>query len=141
MPHLKDSHSLSFPVEKVFAVALDIKHYPGILSYVRSVRVLSDDGACVKGSITLGLSFIHFTYDCEIVYKKNDFIRVTSDQAVFKKFASKCIFQHAGDGRTIITYELDALFSNPMLELLAAAVLPHQAKATLRAFERYLAKA
>jgi ribosome-associated toxin RatA of RatAB toxin-antitoxin module len=140
MPHLKDQKTLPYPVGKVFDTALDLEQYPRILPYIKSVRILSKSQDRMVGSLTLGLSFIAFTYRCDIRYKKNELIEVTSDEPLFRKFASRCTFEKADEGRTIIIYELDAQFVNPILEFLAGAAMPYQARTTLHAFERYLSR-
>src|SRR5262245_36844193 len=106
MPHLKDRKTLPHPVGKAFEAALDLERYPRILPYIKSVRILSKSEDWMAGSLTLGLSFIAFTYRCEILYKKNKLIEVTSDEPLFRKFVSRCTFESADERRTIITYEL-----------------------------------
>jgi len=141
MPTLKERINLSYPVGKVFDVALDIKHYPRILPYIKSVRILEKSEGHITAAIALGLSFINFTYRCEITYKQNEFITVTSKERLFKKFSARCIFEKTGHNETMITYELDARFASPVFEMLAKVIMPYQAKATLRTFKRYLGEA
>lgn len=138
MPHLKEQKTLLYPVGKVFDAALDLKQYPRILPYIKSVGILSKSEDRMSVSLTLGLSFIAFNYRCDIFYKKNKLIEVSSRDLLFKTFASRCLFERVDDHSTIIAYELDAKFANPILEFLASTVMSYQANATLCAFERYL---
>ncbi len=140
MPRLKNKKELPYPVEKVFDVAMDIEDYPKILPYIRSVKILTKDKDRITASLTLGLSFLKFTYQCDIHYKNDTFIAVTSKEPLFNKFESKCFFKEA-DNKTVIEYELDAQFNNPIFEFMAGMIMPYQTSATLNAFERYLRKA
>jgi ribosome-associated toxin RatA of RatAB toxin-antitoxin module len=140
MPYLRDQKKLRYPVDKVFDTALDLEKYPRILPYVKFVSIMYKSEDRMTGLLTMGLSFIAFTYRCDIHYKKNQLIEVASNEPLFRRFASRCTFEKANENHTIITYELDAQFVNPILEFLAAAAMPYQARATLRAFERYLSK-
>jgi len=137
MPRIEGQRIFSCPVEKLFSVALAIERYPDILPYVKSVRILSREEGRIAASLTLGLSFMTLTYGCEIHYKPNMLIEVRSRDPGFTRFGSRCLFEQLAE-RTRISYALDARFAQPVLELLARAVMPYQADATLRAFERYL---
>ena len=141
MPRLKDETILPYPITKVFDVAIGIEHYPAILPYVKSVRIFSQTDDHIKASLSLGLSMISFAYECEIRYKRNESISVTSTERLFKKFSSHCDFHSVENDKTRLVYELDCEFVNPIIEILAAAVVPHQTRATIGAFENYLRKA
>jgi ribosome-associated toxin RatA of RatAB toxin-antitoxin module len=138
MPFLEDEQSLPYPIEKVFDVAMDVERYPEILSYVKSVRILSRRNGRMEVAVALGLSFIRFTYHCVIDYQLCKQIDVVSNERLFKKFVSRCVFVKDGEGQTTIRYQLDAVFANPLLEALAKVAMPYQAKATMRAFQAYL---
>jgi ribosome-associated toxin RatA of RatAB toxin-antitoxin module len=141
MPRLKDEKILAYPVTKVFDVAIGVEHYPAILPYVKSVRILSQTHDHIRASLSLGLSMISFAYECEIAYKRNEYISVTSTERLFKKFSSHCDFYTAENDTTRLVYELDCEFVNPIIEILAGGVVPHQTRSTIGAFENYLRKA
>lgn len=92
MPRLKDEKTLPYPIDKVFDVAIGIEHYPAILPYIKSVRILSQTHDHIRASLSLGLSMVSFAYECEIEYKRNESISVTSTERLFKKFSSHCYF-------------------------------------------------
>jgi ribosome-associated toxin RatA of RatAB toxin-antitoxin module len=140
MPRLKDEKTLPYPITKVFDVAMGVEHYPAILPYVKSVRILSQAHDHIRASLSLGLSMISFAYECEITYKRNESISVTSTERLFKKFASHCDFYSVENDKTRLVYALDCEFVNPIIEILAGAVMPHQTRATIAAFENYLRK-
>jgi ribosome-associated toxin RatA of RatAB toxin-antitoxin module len=137
MPYLEDQKILPYALHKVFAVALDLERYPEILSYVKAVKILSQDKRQIVVSLILGLSFIRFKHDCIITFEKNKKIYVKATSSVFEAFHSSCFFENEGDA-TKIDYKLDAQFKNPLFEWLAAAILPYHAEKTLGAFKRYL---
>jgi len=138
MPHLKNSKLLGYPVDKVFAVALDLERYPEILPYVKAVKITSRNKARIATDLTLGFSFVSFVHRCVIDYRKNKSLYVQASSSVFETFHSRCSFEAAGSGKTRIVYELDAKFKNRILEWLATALLPLHAEMTLAAFTRYL---
>jgi ribosome-associated toxin RatA of RatAB toxin-antitoxin module len=138
MPSLRDAKTLPYPLEKVFAVALDLERLPQILPYVKKARVVSRSESRMTADLTIGLSFVAFTYRCKISYDPDKLLEVSSDDKLFRRFRSACAFERLGPAETRIFYQLDAEFANPVLEIIAAGLLPFHAKSTLQAFERYL---
>jgi ribosome-associated toxin RatA of RatAB toxin-antitoxin module len=138
MPRLRGERILSHPLENVFAIALDLYRLPQILPYVKKVRVVSRSENRMTADLTIGLSFVAFTYRCNISYERDKLLEVFSDDKLFRRFRSACAFERTGRAETRISYQFDAEFANPLLEIAAAGLLPFHANATLRAFERYL---
>ena len=140
MPSIKNEKTTPYQISRVFETALDLERYPEFLSYIKSVKIIEKDAGYIKAEIALGLSMISFAYQCEFRFKKNKFIKVTSNEPMFKTFIARCMLNETADGKTRISYELDSQFINPLIELTASMLLPFQANATMRAFERQLGK-
>lgn len=140
MPNVRDIKIFSHPVEKVFDVVMGLENYHHILPYIKSVKILSKQNNGIKALITVSLKMFEFSYQCDVHYKNNELIEVTSDDSLFKKFSANCFFEKIEKNRTKAVYTLNMEFTNPLLELISRIALPYQARTTTNYFEDYLVR-
>jgi len=141
MPELSSSRVVHYPPEKIFCAVMDIGSYPQVLSYVRGVEVLRQEGNVTDARVQVGLRLLNFSYDCRITSTPFERIDIKLLSGPFKKLDASWQFKAQGENATLVTYSLDARFSNPMMEMTAGALFASQIHHSIIAFEERLKRA
>ena len=138
MPKASHTRVVPFAAEKVFQAVLDIKAYPRILPFIRSVQIIARSEASLVARVSVGLPLLRFSYDCRIDYTASESIHVTLLSGPFKKLSARWQFTPESADSCRVAYELDSEFSNPIMEKTAGMIFASQIHDSLTRFEASL---
>lgn len=135
MPEVSSSRIVDYSAEKIFHAVMDIGSYPQTLSYIRSVKVLRIKDNITDACVQVGLPLLNFSYDCRITSMPFTRIDVKLLSGPFRKLDASWQFKALSETQTQVTYALDALFANPIMEMTAGALFASQIHHSISAFE------
>ena len=140
MPSIHSSKIISCSADAIYCVVADIEHYPAMLNYIRSVRILAQDGDHMTAEVSVGLGLIQFAYECDITLTAPHRIDIVSTKKPFKRLVASWQFTPLGPASTQIDYALDSQFTSGLMERTAGIMLAQQLHYSLKAFEARLRK-
>lgn len=141
MPDVSSSRIVNYPAEKIFCAVMDITSYPQVLTYIRAIRVLREDGNVTDARVQVGLPLLNFSYDCRITSTPFKRIDIKLLSGPLRKLDASWQFKPLGESQTEVTYSLDAVFSNPIMGMTAGALFASQIHHSISAFEERLRRA
>lgn len=138
MPKSAHNQILPFPVEKIYQAVLEVETYPRILPFIRAVRILEKTAESLRAQVLVGLPGLAFSYECLILFKENQSIKVQLVSGPFKRLEALWEFEAVDADHTRVAYVLNSEFKNPLMEATAGAIFARQFSHSLAAFEAHL---
>ena len=135
VPKLSDSRQMPYPADHIFDVILDVAAYPQILPFIRNVQILSSASEQISARVKVGIPPLHFSYSCQIAYRRADYITITSTDRPFKRLQARWQFTPSEAHATLVHYDLDSCFASPLMEATAGRIFAQQLQQSIRAFE------
>ena len=140
MPSLHSSKIVSCAAADIYRIVADIEQYPAMLSYIKSVRILTQAENHRTAEVSVGVGPICFSYQCDIILTPPLRIDIVSSKKPFKSLVASWQFTSLGAASTRIDYALDSQFTSALMERMAGAMLAQQLHYSLNAFEARLRK-
>lgn len=138
MPKAEDSRIFNLPQAEIYALMMDVAHFPAYVPYIRAARVLERRGHVTLAEITVGVPALHFTYRCEVTETPFDKITVKDISGPFEYLHCEMLFDALDEKRTRVTYRFESKFRSRLMNRVADPIFDAQLRTTLRDLERYI---
>lgn len=126
--------TLRRPRELLYGIAADVESYPAFLKGFRVARIVARSGDQASAVQTLALGPLTLTFDTQARFQAPDWIRITSRDPVFERFALEWRFAPAPDGATTISVVADLKLRSGLADRLCALALPALVADTVRSY-------
>ncbi len=138
MPEIADYRIVNIAQSDIYRVVADIKTYPQIFDYIKSVEVLRKSAGKEVARITVGLGPFKFSYVCALNYFPNKQIKIRLIRGPFRHLRSVLTFESTGPSQTKASYDFSCEFKSALMERLAGPIMRFELQRSLRLFEVYV---
>lgn len=124
MPVYRKSLELPYKAGDLFDLVADIEHYPDFIRWIRSMHVshVREQGEVreCRGEAQVGFRGFSETFATDVIADRGTAtIKTDLVKGPFRRLKNSWAFVPLGGGRTRIDFEIDYVFSNPILAFLA----------------------
>lgn len=134
----RETLDLPYRPEDLFALAADIPHYPDFITWIQSLKVLSDQGDHARrkrrAEVSVGFKGFRETFVTDVDARREDLaIDVTLVRGPFRKLSNTWRFKPSETGARV-EFAIQFEFRNFVLQALADANKAYAVKRVIEAF-------
>lgn len=133
--HFKESKTLPFAAQKLFALVADVESYPRFIKGCQALKVLTKTQKGCRAQVTAGMGFFSESYTCDVVFNPPTHILVESIEGPFKAMKNSWTFDVITPSQTKVTFEIDLEFSSSIQQFFMEGAFANFAKDIMLSFE------
>lgn len=118
MPSVKMTKLFNYTPEELYALAIDVEHYPSFLPGCQSIRVFNRREGSFDADMVIGYKNFREKFTTRVTFEANKFVKVTYLSGPMKHLRSDWSFTPLGAGTEVqfdIDLELKSFILNKML--------------------------
>lgn len=127
---------LPYTASQLFDLVADVESYPQFLPGVLECSIRRRHDHSIDVRMTIGIGPLRKRFSSVGLLQRPQRIDITSDDAMFERFAQSWVFTPAAAGGTDVSYRVDFQFRSRLLQVVMGASLAERTAATMIAFER-----
>lgn len=134
MTIVKKTVEVSYAPEEMYALVNDIERYPEFLPGCQGATILSQNTDEVRAKIHLSKGGIQHTFSTVNRLQHNKMIEVRLLEGPFKHLEGFWRFEEMKNGGCLLSFDLEFIFSNRLLDMTAGPILKNIANTFIDAF-------
>lgn len=136
MRSFEETRVIRCPVDKMFAVVMDIEAYPDFLPWVAGATVLTSQDGELTAELVADLAGTHHTFRTIDRYITNKLVEIRLLDGPFRFLESIWTFEQTGDDQCKVHFSIEFEFRNMMLDLVASPIFTTACKSMVQSFEK-----
>lgn len=141
MPHFETNHVVKHTADQMFDLVADVEQYPQFLPLCEALTVRSrkerDGKVLLLADMTVGYKAIRETFTTQVLLNKAErLIDVKYIDGPFKYLDNRWRFEPAGEGQSIVHFDIDYEFKSRILGALMGSMFDRAFRMFSDAFEK-----
>jgi coenzyme Q-binding protein COQ10 len=140
MPRHRETRTLPYSPEQMYALVADVARYGEFLPWVSAVRVTSDSDTRMVADLMVGFKALREKFTSEVTKERPSSIHVDYVDGPLKFLHNDWKFTSDGKGGTIVDFSIDFEFKSRIFEMIAGQMFDRALRMMINAFEERAAK-
>lgn len=140
MPRHRETRTLPYSPEQMYALVADVARYGEFLPWVSAVRVRSDSDTEMVADLMVGFKALREKFTSKVAKRRPTSIHVDYVDGPLKFLHNDWTFTSDGKGGSIVDFSIDFEFKSRLFEMIAGQMFDRALRMMINAFEERAAK-